>query len=120
MSHLTLSVNISIGKASGEGCPRFGICKVSIGVGFNARLSYDADLNLMDISISQESISNDQPDKLPYFQDQSSVTFEESYTFPEDVQLALKSDHPLTVPPQTCPLRTEDGNYVIQSIQLVS
>jgi|SRR5690625_2511744 len=119
MPALTITIKLKVGKGSqGESCPSFGVCHASIEIGSDTKLSYDSELNQMSFSIPQETIKKEQPEKLPYFEGHTSVTFEEDYTFNDEIQQALKSDHPLTIPPQTCPLTSRDGNYIIDRIRL--
>lgn len=119
MAKVTISVKMQIGRSS-KGCAGFGVCSVTISADVNESLSYDQSVNTMDITLSKTTIEKEQPDKLQYFEGKDSVTFEESYTFPDDIQRALKADHPLTIPPGTDQLVTSGDSYIIQNIRLAS
>lgn len=115
---ITITVKVGIGRHSQSGCPKFGLCSVTISGTVNEQLSYYDELNTMDIQLSRSQIQKEQPDKLVYFEGKNSVTFEEDYTFPPDIQEALKSDHPLTVPAGTDTLITDGDNYIIKNVRL--
>lgn len=117
MPKITVKVTIVFGRAS-QGCARFSLCKAHISGSVNASVvAYDSDKETMDISVPVKFIEQEQPDKVKYFEGQDSVTFEEEFTFPSEIQEKLKAKHPLIIPEgQECPLSRDDENYIIKNI----
>ena len=118
MSHIKITIKASVGRAS-RGCAGFSVCSITIGVDPSETLEYDNEAGLMVLTLSKAVIQKEQPDKLPYFEGQDIVTFEEAFTLPKDVQDALKSDKPLTIPTSTCPLVIQGDSYIINDIHVV-
>lgn len=116
MPKIKIKVTIRIGRASRD-CRGFSACEISISGSLNASVAYDSDKEIMDISIPVKFIEQEQPDKIQYFEGQKSVTFEEEYKLPLEVQEKLKAKHPLIIPEgQECPLSRDDENYIIKNI----
>lgn len=119
MPKIPIKVTIKIGKAKKD-CAGFSVCEVSISTSVNASVvAYDSDKEIMDIAIPVKFIEQEQPDKIKYFEGQKSVTFEEEYKFPREVQEKLKAEHPLIIPEgEECSLSKDDENYIIKNIPI--
>jgi len=121
----TITVKVEIGKKkiNGQpvtGCPQFGFCRISIeniGAGTEnmskGTLQVSDDAKSVTIGIQEADILRYQPDKINYFQKKTSVTFDEDFVFPEDINNAAKASKPLVIKAGTYPLSYKDGIYYI-------
>jgi hypothetical protein len=104
-----ITIRIEIGKKS-EGCSRFGICKTTIeGSWAYSSMQHDEERNTLLINLDKEITAG----KEEYFYGQT-VTFEEAYTLPSDIQRALGFSETVTIEPGAYQLlRTSKGYQIM-------
>jgi len=110
-------VEIYLGRHWSRGCPDRGICKIKIVVAVDSnptlRLSNNNNHGTLVIDIPAEYIRTTQPEKMQYFEGQSSFIVERDFELDKEVCKTLETEENLIIKAGNYPMTFRGGIYTI-------
>ncbi len=103
-------------------CIEWSICDVGVffsswgalGGGLMGGLLVDKNKGFFELDFSRDDLIKYQPEKLALIDGRTSITFDEPYVFPKEIQKALGAEKDLLIPKGDYPVVIRDNIYTIK------
>jgi len=115
---IVITIKLDIGRKN-HNCTGIGVCSIQINSSYadgivNGTVDFNPAEGTMILGIYEKDILSVQPDKIVYFKNKKTVTFDEDFTLPSEFNIQTKISKPLIIKKGVYPITYKNGMFFIE------